>query len=160
MTTFRKYLASGIVAIGLAAGSVAALADGPGCGHMGGPMGYGGHGRDSEQMKARMEKRATELHDKLKLNASQESAWRSYLAKMTPPDMRPYPDRAELEKLPAPERMERMHALMKERMKERETHMASRVAATKEFYDVLTPEQRKIFDEHFRFGPGGHRRAR
>lgn len=150
MTTFRKRLLIGLVAVGLGAGSVAAFAERPDCGHMGGPAAFGDHGKGSERMKERMEKRAAELHDKLKLNASQENAWRTYIGKMTPADMPAHPDRAELAKLPAPERMEKMHALMKER----EKHMGERVTATKEFYAVLTPEQRKIFDEQFPSGSG------
>lgn len=146
MTKLRKRLLIGVLAIGLGAGSAAAFADRPDCG----PMGYGGHGKKAEWMKERMEKRAAELHDKLKLNASQESAWQAYLAKMKPADMPARPDRAEMEKLSAPQRMEKMHALMQER----EKRMAERVAATKDFYAVLTPEQRKIFDEQFKPGQG------
>lgn len=150
MSTFRKRLLIGILAAGLGVGSVAAIAGGPGCGHMGGSHAFGDHGKGGERMKERMEKRAAELHEKLKLNASQENAWRTYVGKMKPADTLVRPDRAELAKLSAPERMEKMHALMKER----EKHMAERVVATKEFYGVLTPEQQKIFDEQFQRGPG------
>jgi Spy/CpxP family protein refolding chaperone len=41
------------------------------------------------------------------------------------------------------ERMERMLA----HMKEEQTRMEARLAATKKFYARLTPEQRKVFDE-------------
>jgi protein CpxP len=58
------------------------------------------------------------------------------------------PDRAEWEKLSAPERMEKQLALMKER----EARMADRLAATKAFYAQLTPEQQKIFNENFMTG--------
>lgn len=152
MSTFRKRLLIGVVAVSLGAGSVAAFAGRPDCGYMGGPMGAGAQERGGERMKERMEKRAAELHDKLKLNASQENAWRTYVGKMKPADTLARPDRAELEKLPAPERMEKMHALMKER----EKFMAERVAATKEFYAVLTPEQQKTFNEEFQRGRGRH----
>ena len=150
MSTFRKRLLIGIGASSLGVGSVAAIAGGPGCGHMGGPHAFGDSGKGGERMRERMEKRAAELHDKLKLNASQENAWRTYVEKMKPAGSFARPDRAALEKMTAPERMEKMHALMKER----EKFMAERVAATKEFYGVLTPEQQKVFDEQFQRGPG------
>lgn len=152
MTTLRKRLLIGLVAAGFGAGSAAAFADKPDCG----PMGFGVHARGGERMNAYMERRLSDLHGKLKLNASQENAWRSYADKMKPADMPARPDRDELDKLPTPERMEKMQALMKDR----EQHMTTRVAATKEFYAVLTPEQRKIFDEQFRFGQGRHQHMR
>lgn len=152
MTTLRKRLLIGLVAVGLGTGSFAAIAGKPDCGPMGGPMAYGGHGWGGERMKERMEKRAAELRDKLKLAPAQEGAWNAYIARMKPADMPARPDRAEMAKLTAPERMEKMHALMKERDK----HMEVRIAATKEFYAQLTPEQRKVFDEQFPGGPGRH----
>lgn len=155
MSTFRKRFLTGLVAAGLAAGSVTAIAGKPDCGGMGGPMAYGDHGRGGERMKERMEKRAAELHDKLKLNAAQENAWRTYIGKMKPAEMPARPDRAEMAKLTTPERMEKMHVLMKER----EKGMEERIAATKEFYGTLTPEQRKIFDEQFP-GSAGRRGMR
>lgn len=152
MTTFRKRLLIGMVALGLGAGAVAAYADGPGCGPMGaGPAAFGGHGRSPERMKEYFEKRQTELHAKLKLDANQESAWNAYIGKVRPAESHKRPDRAEIDKLSAPERMEKMLDFMKEG----EKHMANRVAATKEFYAVLTPEQQKIFNEEF---GRGHRR--
>jgi periplasmic protein CpxP/Spy len=156
MTTFRKRLLVGMVALGLGAGSFAAYADKPDCGPMGGRAPYGEHGMSGERMKERMEKRLTELHDKLKLNATQENAWRTYVTKVKPTDFPARPDRAELDKLTAPERMERMHSLMQAG----EKRMAEHVAATKEFYAVLTPEQQKIFNEQFQRGPGHRRGAR
>ncbi|GAB3554483.1 hypothetical protein GCM10027343_42510 [Noviherbaspirillum agri] len=147
MSILRKRLLIGLMAAGLGAGSVAAMAAKPDCGGMGGPMAYGESGRGGEgmkeRMKARMEKRAAELHDKLKLNAAQEEAWRNYIGKMKPAEMPARPDRADMAKLSTPERMEKMQAFMQERQK----HMEARIAATKEFYAALTPEQRKIFDE-------------
>lgn len=152
MTTFRKRLLIGTTALALAAGSLAAYAGGPGCGPMGmGPASFGGHGKSPERMKEYFEKRQSELHDKLKLNANQESAWNAYIGKIRPTDMPKRPDRAEIDKLSAPERMEKMLGFMKEG----EKHMAEKLAATKEFYAVLTPEQQKIFNDEF---SRGHRR--
>lgn len=149
MTELRKRLLIGMVALGLGAGSVAVYADKPDGGRTG-AMSFGGHGMSSEQKRERMEKRQAELHDKLKLNAAQEKAWSDYVGKMKPGEMPVRPDRAELEKLSVPERMEKKHALMQQS----EKRMAERVAATKEFYAVLTPEQQKIFNEQF---PKGRR---
>jgi periplasmic protein CpxP/Spy len=156
MKAFRTHLLIGIAALSLGAGSVAAPADAPardkGCWeHMGGAE----HGRFAERMREHMAKRAAELHDKLKLNASQEMAWNTYMAKVKPDERAARPDRAELDKLTAPERMDWMLA----HMKEHEKRMEDRAAATKEFYAVLTPQQKKIFDDEFRRGPG-HRDKR
>ncbi len=152
MTTFRKRLLVGLVALGLGAGSFAAYADKPDCGPMGaGPASW--HGRSAERMKEHMEKRQAELHDKLKLNANQEAGWKAYIARMKPAERAARPDRAEIDKLPAPERMEKMLGFMKDA----EQRMADRVAATKEFYAMLSPEQQKIFDEGF--GHGRHGRS-
>lgn len=148
MTSFRKHLLIGIAALSLSAGSLTAYADNQG----GGPMGE--HGRFGERMKEHMAKRMAELHDKLKLNAAQEAAWKIYMTKVGPGEPPARPDRAEMDKLTAPERMERMLA----HMKDAEQRMAAHIAATKEFYAVLTPEQKKIFDDAFRHGPGYHRR--
>lgn len=148
MSTLRKQLLVGLTALSLGIGAAAAS---PG---MGGGRHMDGEGY-SEHRKERMEQRLTELRGKLNLNAQQETAWNAYIAGMKPGERPARPTRAEMEKLSAPERMEQMHA----RMKVGEQHMAQRVAATRDFYAVLTPEQRKIFDESFpagRYGRGHH----
>jgi Spy/CpxP family protein refolding chaperone len=141
MTSIRKCLLIGFSAITLAAGACAAQAADAQQGGM-------HDGRFAAHMKANMEKRAAEMHDKLHLDASQETAWNAYIAKMKPANPPSRPDRAALDKMTAPERMEFMLA----RMKEHEQKMADRIAATKEFYAVLTPEQKKIFDDGFKAG--------
>jgi periplasmic protein CpxP/Spy len=155
MTTFRKSLLIGLMAAGFGTASIAAYADRPDCGPMGaGHAAFGDHDRSPEKMAAHFEKRQSELHDKLKLNANQEGAWKAYLARIKPVAPQNRPDRAEIEKLPTPERMDRMFGFMQERQK----HMADRIAATKEFYAVLTPEQQKTFDAEFQAGKGHGRR--
>lgn len=103
----------------------------------------------SERMQEYMAKRQTELHAKLKLSATQEPAWKTYTASMTPPSMEQRqaqrPDRAAMQSMPAPQRME----AMLERMKQNQTRMESHLAALKTFYAVLTPEQQKTFDTEF-----------
>jgi len=156
MASFRKRLAITLTAATLGTATFAAYAERPGCGPMGaGHAAFGEHGKSPERMKAHFEKRQAEMHDKLKLNANQEAAWNAYIAKIRPSAPAARPDRAQIEKMSAPERMEKMLAFMQEG----EKRMAERVAATKEFYAVLTPEQQKIFNEEFPFGKGrrGHR---
>lgn len=158
MTKFRKSILAGMIVLGLGAASAAAYADRGDCGPMGmGPAAFGERGKSPERMKEHFEKRKAALHDKLKLNASQEAAWQTYIGKLGPMEPPKRPDRAEIDKLSAPERMDKMLASMKEG----EKRLVDASAATKEFYAVLTPEQQKIFNEEFGrgFGHGGHRRG-
>ena len=104
------------------------------------------HAKMAEKMKAGMAKHLAELHDKLKLNAAQEPAWKTFTDAINPGAMPAHPDRAAMEKMTAPERMEKMLALSKERL----AKMESRLAALKTFYAVLTPEQKKIVDASHR----------
>jgi protein CpxP len=152
MTQFRKHLLIGLTAFGLAAGSFAADAGKPGQAGAG-PMASRHHEWTPEQMQERIAKRQAELHDKLKLTPAQEPAWKGFAEKMKPGARPARPDPAEMAKLTAPERMERMLGMMREA----EKRMADRLAAVKEFYAVLTPEQQKIFNEQF--GPGRHHRG-
>jgi Spy/CpxP family protein refolding chaperone len=153
MTQFRKHLLVGITAMGLVAGSFAAHAGGPeGAHNMGGGMSSGGHASSPEQMKERFAKRQTELHDKLKLTPAQEPAWNVFAERMKPGERPARTERSDMEKLTAPQRMERMLAMMQEGQK----RMTERLAAVKEFYAVLTPEQQKTFDQEF--GSGRHHR--
>lgn len=125
-------------------------------------------GKWAERMQERRAKHLADLKTKLKLNASQESAWTTFTSATQPP-ARPAggPDRAamraEMEKLSTPQRIDRMQA----RQAERSAMFAKRANATKAFYATLTPEQQKTFDaetlrrghhggEH---GPRGHRAA-
>lgn len=55
----------------------------------------------------------------------------------------------------APQRMQ----TMLDRMKEREGKMANQLAALKTFYNKLTPEQQKTFDNESLFNRGYHRVA-
>lgn len=101
-------------------------------------------GFNKEKFMQHMQQREARLHEQLKLSAAQEPAWKSFIDKVKPAaGERPKPE--ELSGLKAPERMERMA----EHMKQREARMTERVAAVKEFYAVLTPEQQKVFDDNF-----------
>ena len=150
MTTFRKSLLALLLTTGVAAGAFAASAEQPGAGSTGASPAHE-HRPSPEQMRERMAKRQAALHDKLKLNANQETAWQSYISRMKPADRPQRSDRAEMEKLSAPERREKMLGMMKQR----EQRMTERLAATKEFYAVLSPDQQKIFNDEFKMHGGG-----
>jgi hypothetical protein len=123
--------------------------------------GFGEHGQMSERQVERMEKmhekHLTTLHEKLKLTAQQETAWKKFAANKPMFDKTNRPDPAEMQKLNAPQRMEKGM----EHMKAMETKMTEHLAALKEFYAVLTPEQQKIFDEQTPpFGDRGGRHGK
>lgn len=93
------------------------------------------------------------LKAKLKITAAQEGAWTSFTAAMQPPAHMEHqrPDRAELEKLTTPERIDKMRSLRNQHMTEMQAAMDKRDDAIKTFYAVLAPEQQKVFDaEHAR----------
>ncbi len=150
MNKFRKNLLIGATVLGL--GSAAFVtnahtgaAEQGGQHHAAGGHKWHGSKKTPEQIQERIAKRQAELHDKLKLDANQEPAWKAYIASTTPAaPTGKRPDHAEWAKLSVPERMEKRLA----RMNEREARMASRLAATKTFYAALTPEQQKIFNEN------------
>lgn len=111
------------------------------------------HGVDH---KDRIAARQAVLHDKLKLTGSQEAAWKTYIAAATPPARPGRPDRAEWEKMSAPDRMEKMMTMMKER----EGHMATHLAAMKTFYATLSPLQQQIFNDNVGGGMRHHGHGR
>ena len=106
----------------------------------------------------RMAKYQARLHDKLKLTAAQEPAWATFTAANAP--KKPMGDwkakREAIAKLSAPERMEQWIAMSKERIASQE----SRLASLKTFYAVLTPEQKKVFDDSVPGGKHGGMRGR
>lgn len=132
---------------------------GEGCEYGYGPgYGYGMHGGSMGMHPERMEKMREEhlaaLHDKLKLTAQQETAWKKFAASKPILDKTTRPDPAEMEKLNAPQRLEKGL----EHMRAMEARMTEHLAALKEFYAVLTPEQQKIFDEEHAYrGKGGQK---
>jgi periplasmic protein CpxP/Spy len=110
---------------------------------------------------AMMARHQTELKAKLKLTPAQEGAWTAFTAALQPPAHmgRPTPEqRAELDKLSTPERIDKMRALRTQRMADVSAAMDKRGDATKTFYAALSPEQQKTFDaEHKKMRDGrGH----
>jgi protein CpxP len=103
-------------------------------------------------------KRQAKLHDALKLTGGQESAWAAYQASIKPQPgaMGMHGDRAAWAALSAPARMEKMIAMSKQHT----ATMESRLGALNTFYSVLSPAQKKVFDENTRGGGGhGHHRG-
>jgi protein CpxP len=109
---------------------------------------HAAHKPDPAKFAEFMAKRQAALKDKLKITAAQEGAWTSYTSALKPPAQRPArADRAELEKLTTPQRIDRMQAMKAQR----DAEMTKRADATKSFYAALSPEQQKVFDaEAFR----------
>ena len=85
-----------------------------------------------------------ELKTKLQISPAQEGAWTSFTQAMKPPaqGMDAMPDRAAMEKLSTPERMDKMRAMRTQRAAEMDQHDV----AVKAFYAQLNAEQKKTFD--------------
>lgn len=156
-------LAGLLTTAGMAAFSQAPAAGMTGAGA---PMHEGmGHKRmgkwDPARMQAWMDKRQAELKAQLQLTPAQEGAWTAYTAAMKPAADRQakHAERAEIAKLPTPERIDKMKALRARHMNEINAAMDQRGDATKAFYAALTPEQQKVFDASSarRHRGGGHR---
>jgi Spy/CpxP family protein refolding chaperone len=101
-------------------------------------------------------KRTARLHDALKITPAQENAWNAFVASMKPAARGERPDRTAVAGLSAPERMAR-HI---ERQKQRTAAMEGRLEAMNSFYALLTPEQKKTFDDkaaRLQGGFGKHR---
>lgn len=136
------------------------MASASGATRHGGTMGMHGH-RDPAKMEAMAAKRQAELKAKLKITAEQEGAWTAFTTAMKPPARMDHqrPDRAEMDKLTTPERIDKMRAMHAQHMVERTAAMDKRAEATKAFYAALNADQKKIFDaEHARMAHhhGGH----
>jgi Spy/CpxP family protein refolding chaperone len=115
-----------------------------------------------EQMHAQ---RVARLHDELKITPAQENAWNAFVASMKRPQGAngqhnggANDGHAAMAGLSAPQRAEKMI----ERQKARTASMEQRLAALNTFYSVLSPDQKKVFDDkaarmQSRFGRhGGH----
>lgn len=116
---------------------------------------------DPAKMQAMIAKRQADMKAKLRITAAQEGAWTSFTAAMQPDRTgnRLTPtQRAEFDKLPTPERIDKMRTLHTQHMADMRSAMDKRGEATKTFYAALTPEQQKVFDAaHQKHGPEGGR---
>ncbi len=100
-----------------------------------------------EKMRAKMgehhAKHLAQLKAKLKLETGQESAWTAFEQSMqAPAKPMKHPDRAAMEKLTTPERIDQMQA----HKAQRDADMQKRADASKAFYAVLNAHQKKVFD--------------
>jgi len=115
-----------------------------------------GQGRmDPAKMHERRAAHMAELKGKLKLNAAQDGAWTDYLAAMQPPANQQRMDREgrqqmhqAMQAMTTPQRLDRMTAMKAER----DAQMQQRQQATRNFYDMLTAEQQKVFDANTMMG--------
>ncbi len=97
-----------------------------------------------EHMAQRHAQHLTELKSRLKLQADQESAWNTFSQAMqTPNHAAARLDRAALEKMSTPERLDQMQA----HKAQRDAEMQKHIDATKTFYAILNSEQKKVFDK-------------
>lgn len=153
MNTIRKSIIIGLTVLGLGSASLGALAH---------PQ-EGRHGKAATQELTQQQKQASwaerkakraerhaqrqaKLQQALKLTPAQEAAWASYTAAIKPaPHGEPgkRPDRASWAAMSAPQRMEQRIAMARQHT----AMMEARLAALTSFYAVLTPEQKKVFDE-------------
>ena len=118
-----------------------------------GPAAGGEHmAKMHEHMSQRHTQHLTELKTQLKLQGEQEAAWAAFAQAMQPSAHASARfDRAALEKMSTPERLDQMQA----HRAKMDAQMQKHVEATKVFYGVLSAEQKKVFDnETLRFMHG------
>jgi Spy/CpxP family protein refolding chaperone len=162
MNHVRKGLFAAVLSLGLGALAAPAMAQSAAPTAKVEP-GRFGHAASLEERQARQARRAEHfakrqaaLHDALKLTAAQEGAWTTFVNATKPGAPPARPDRAELANLTAPQRIEQHLAFSRERTARMEQHLA----AVKSFYAVLSPEQKKTFDEAMaKHGGHGHGRG-
>lgn len=96
---------------------------------------------DPAKREAMMEKHLQMLHDKLKIQPAQESAWKTYIAAIKPLPGQGKPAAKADAKLP--EQLDGRLQMMQQHLEMMQKH----VAATKALYQQLSPEQQKLFDQ-------------
>jgi Spy/CpxP family protein refolding chaperone len=155
MNTLRKNVLIALTVLGMGSAAVAVQAQTT--------TGEGRHANAATQQERMAKwgehfaKRQAKLHDALQLNGGQESAWAAYQAAIKPQAgmMGMHGDRAAWATMPAPARLEKMIAMSKQHT----AMMESRLGALNTFYSVLSPAQKKVFDENTRGGHRGHHRG-
>lgn len=158
-----KHIVIGATMSVMALGSFGAIANeaasqgGPGAKARHAHMSAEGHHKrmDPAKFQEKMAQRQAELRQKLNITSAQEPAWNAFTASMTPPERGQRPDRAEMDKLTAPERMEKRL----QGMKQMEAHMTKQLNSMKTLYSQLTPDQRAVFDESMKMGRKHHKRG-
>lgn len=151
MTTIRKHLVTTFAALSMGAIAIGAHAQATSQSQPAeGRYSHAEHQQKRAEFAAKRAefaaKRAAKLHDALKITPAQENAWNAFVASMKPAARQAgaqRPDRAAWTSLSAPQRMEK-HIEMRKR---RTAAMEQRLGALNSFYAVLTPEQKKTFDD-------------
>jgi Spy/CpxP family protein refolding chaperone len=137
MTSYRILVSSILLASSLGVVAAPLVADPQNCGPM------GPRNKHWEHRAGNIEMHHQKLHAALKLIPDQEGAWKK-LMESEPLRAKVAPGKSEdWSKLTTPERADKML----ERMNEHQAQQTEHVAALKEFYAVLTPEQKKTFDD-------------
>jgi hypothetical protein len=167
MNTYRKTILTAIAALSLGGAMIGAQAqsqapDAHPKAHLSKEERQARHAEFAAKREQKRAQRVAKLHDELKITPAQENAWNAFVASMKPAQRagaRQHGDRAAMANLSAPERAQKMI----ERQKQRTVFMEQRLAALNSFYSVLSPDQKKVFDEkaarmQHRFGRhgGGH----
>lgn len=142
-------LVVGISAVAISAPSFAQRGDCMGNGSAGGKF---SEARFSDRMKQHQQR----LHDALKLTPQQEPAWTKFQESHPFNNAANRPAQADMAKLTAPERAEKMLELQKQHQE----GMSKHLVAMKDFYGQLSPEQKKAFDEQSQMGQRGQRSGR
>ena len=165
MKIIRKRVLATALALGLGLGvALTAVAQpygrGPGPGYMGGPGHMAGYGpcwqyddeMNSNARRLQVQQRLSSLQSRLRLNAEQEKAWKDYEAVIVD-NVQSMQDRQtpDFAGMSAPERLENVQQLMRER----DSRMTRHLEAMKAFYATLAPEQQQIFDAEAGIGPVG-----
>jgi hypothetical protein len=148
MTTLRQFIPLTLLAATLCATlPLASAAPGaPPCG----PMSM--HDMYFESNSERMAQHHSRLHDALALKAEQEPAWKKMIESEGQMGKLAPTRREDWAKLTTPERAERRLEWMKASQLRMEEHIVS----LKAFYEQLSSEQKKTFDEfHAKGKPGG-----
>ena len=132
-TLIATALMAGLTGLALAQNTTAPT-DGPRVGRM---------EKMREHKAERHTQHLTELKAKLNLQAAQEPAWSTFTQSMQHPARMAHPERASLEKMTTPERLDMMQALKAQR----DAHIQQRADATKTFYATLSADQKQVFDQ-------------
>jgi protein CpxP len=165
MKTFTRTLLTGLAALSMGAAAIGAQAQTQTQTQTPQQNGARPH-LTPEQRQAKMAefaaRREARLHADLGITAGQESAWQSFVTAMKPAahEQRGQFDRAAWTGLSAPQRMQKMIDLQKQRT----ARMEQQLSALNSFYSVLSPQQKQVFDteaaqmqgHRFGHGRGGH----
>jgi Spy/CpxP family protein refolding chaperone len=100
--------------------------------------------RHQQTYAMNFEKHMARMHAALKLTPAQEAGWVDFSSKMKPEEMNSN-ENQDWSQLNTPDRLDRMLDVMKAR----EKIMTEHAALVKTFYQTLTADQKKTFDENF-----------